>query len=76
MLTQLIQIGASLGAILLVSWLCLKLGLGADVRIRDEDHARRLADEANLDPEFAEKFLTFIVSEVVRHHERIARSAG
>ena len=46
MLTQLIQIGASLGAILLVSWLCLKLGLGADVRIRDEDHARRLADEA------------------------------
>ena len=36
----------------------------------------RLADEANLDPEFAEKFLTFIVSEVVRHHERIARSAG
>ena len=37
---------------------------------------RRLAHEADLDPEFAEKFLTFIVSEVVRHHERIARSAG
>ncbi len=33
---------------------------------------RRLADEANLDPEFAEKFLNFIVSEVVRHHEQIA----
>ena len=40
------------------------------------ERLRRLADEANLDPEFAEKFLTFIVSEVVRHHERIARSAG
>ncbi len=40
------------------------------------ERLRRLADEANLDPEFAEKFLTFIVSEVVRHHERIARDAG
>ena len=40
------------------------------------ERLRRLTDEANLDPEFAEKFLTFIVSEVVRHHERIARSAG
>ena len=40
------------------------------------ERLRRLADEATLDPEFAEKFLTFIVSEVVRHHERIARSAG
>ena len=40
------------------------------------ERLRRLADEANLDPEFAEKFLTFIVSEVVRDHERIARSAG
>ena len=40
------------------------------------ERLRRLADEANLDPEFAEKFLTFIVSEVVQHHERIARSAG
>jgi chorismate mutase len=35
---------------------------------------RRLAHESRLDPEFAEKFLTFIVAEVVRHHERIARS--
>ena len=40
------------------------------------ERLRRLADEANLDPEFAEKFLTFIVSEVVRHHERFARDAG
>lgn len=35
---------------------------------------RKLATEAQLDPEFAEKFLTFIVSEVVRHHEAIANS--
>ena len=34
---------------------------------------RALAVEADLDPEFAEKFLTFIVREVVRHHEQIAR---
>lgn len=34
---------------------------------------RRLADEAGLDPEFAEKFLNFVISEVIRHHERAAR---
>jgi chorismate mutase len=28
-----------------------------------------LAKDANLDPEFAKKFLTFIISEVIRHHE-------
>jgi chorismate mutase len=33
---------------------------------------RRLADEANLDPDFAEKFLNFIIHEVIRHHEAIA----
>lgn len=33
---------------------------------------RRLADEANLDPDFAEKFLNFIIREVIRHHEAIA----
>ena len=32
---------------------------------------RALAAEANLDPEFAEKFLNFIVAEVIHHHERI-----
>lgn len=32
---------------------------------------RRLADESGLDPEFAEKFLAFIVAEVIRHHEKI-----
>ena len=32
---------------------------------------RRLANEAGLDPEFAEKFLNFIVTEVIRHHEKL-----
>ena len=32
---------------------------------------RTLAKEAKLDPDFAEKFLAFIVQEVIRHHEAI-----
>lgn len=35
---------------------------------------RQLATEARLDPEFAEKFLNFIVDEVVRHHQTIAQA--
>lgn len=34
---------------------------------------RNLAENAKLDPEFAEKFLNFIVKEVIRHHEEIQR---
>jgi chorismate mutase len=34
-----------------------------------------LAHEANLDPVFAEKFLNFIVAEVIRHHEKIANDS-
>ena len=37
---------------------------------------RRLAQEAQLDPDFAEKFLNFVVREVIRHHEQIAASNG
>jgi chorismate mutase len=33
---------------------------------------RLLAEEARLDPEFAEKFLTFIIDEVVRNHRSVA----
>lgn len=33
----------------------------------------RLAAEANLDPEFARKFLNFIISEVIRHHEKLQK---
>jgi chorismate mutase len=36
---------------------------------------RRLAEEADLDPEFAEKFITFVIAEVIHHHERIAGDA-
>lgn len=32
-----------------------------------------LSREADLDPEFAKKFLTFIISEVIRHHERLQK---
>jgi len=33
---------------------------------------RDLAAEAHLDPAFAEKFLNFIVAEVIHHHEQLA----
>ncbi|OON74653.1 chorismate mutase [Streptomyces tsukubensis] len=33
---------------------------------------RRLAENAKLDPAFAEKLLNFIIAEVIRHHETIA----
>ena len=35
---------------------------------------RSLAADAGLDPVFAEKFLAFIVAEVIRHHEDIAEA--
>lgn len=36
---------------------------------------RKLAEEANLDPDFGEKFLRFIIDEVIRHHEQ-AKNGG
>lgn len=33
---------------------------------------RELAENARLDPAFAEKLLNFIIAEVIRHHENIA----
>lgn len=33
---------------------------------------KELAHDAGLDPLFAEKFLNFIIAEVIRHHEAIA----
>lgn len=35
------------------------------------ERLRALAKSANLDPEFSEKFLNFIITEVIQHHERI-----
>jgi chorismate mutase len=37
---------------------------------------RALAHEARLDPDFAEKFLAFIVTEVIHHHEAIRKERG
>lgn len=31
---------------------------------------RTLAEDAHLDPEFSEKFLRFIIDEVIRHHQQ------
>ncbi len=35
---------------------------------------RELAGSARLDPEFSEKFLRFIIDEVIHHHERIVEA--
>jgi chorismate mutase len=42
--------------------------------VQQVSRLRALADEAGLDPQFAEAFLGFIVAEVIHHHERIAGS--
>ena len=42
---------------------------------RQIERLRALAESAKLDPAFAEKFLNFIIGEVIRHHERIAEDA-
>ncbi|MBV1892720.1 MAG: chorismate mutase [Ilumatobacteraceae bacterium] len=33
---------------------------------------RDLADDSGLDPAFTEKFIRFVVAEVIQHHQRIA----
>lgn len=40
------------------------------------ERLRRLARDADLDPDFAETFLNFIIREVIRHHEAIAAKIG
>ena len=37
------------------------------------ERLRGLAADARLDPDFAEKFLNFIITEVIRHHEALRR---
>jgi chorismate mutase len=39
---------------------------------RQIERLRSLAVDAQLDPEFSEKFLRFIIEEVIRHHEQAA----
>ncbi len=36
---------------------------------------RKLAEDADLDPAFAEKFLAFVIREVIRHHEQARAKA-
>ncbi|MCM3661696.1 chorismate mutase [Georgenia satyanarayanai] len=53
------------------------LGLPASDPGREAEQIRRLralAEDAGLDPVFAEKFLSFIVEEVIRHHVATAES--
>lgn len=42
-----------------------------DREARQVARLRKLAVEAKLDPDFAEKFLAFVVKEVIRHHQSI-----
>jgi chorismate mutase len=52
-----------------------RLGLPASDKAREAQQVARLralAERAHLDPEFAEKFLAFVVREVIQHHEKIA----
>ncbi|WP_419827448.1 chorismate mutase [Sphingomonas sp.] len=39
--------------------------------MRQIERLRGLAADARLDPDFSEKFLRFIIEEVIRHHERV-----
>lgn len=38
---------------------------------RQIERLRQLARDADLNPEFSEKFLRFIIDEVIRHHQQI-----
>ncbi|MEM9432262.1 MAG: chorismate mutase [Pseudomonadota bacterium] len=37
------------------------------------ERLERLAREADLDPDFARKFIRFVIAEVIRHHEQHAK---
>ena len=39
--------------------------------LRQIERLRQLARDAKLDPDFTEKFLRFIIDEVIRHHQQI-----
>ena len=45
-----------------------------DREARQVERLRALAEESGLDPVFSEKFLRFIVAEVIHHHQRIAET--
>lgn len=37
---------------------------------------RSMAAEAELDPDFAEKFIRFVITEVIHHHEQIKQNGA
>ena len=44
-----------------------------DREARQMARLHQLATEADLEPELARKFLTFIIQEVIRHHEKLQK---
>jgi chorismate mutase len=42
---------------------------------RQIERLHRLARDADLDPVFAERFLNFVIDEVIRHHRALAEGA-
>lgn len=44
-----------------------------DREARQMARLHQLATEADLDPDLAKKFMTFIISEVIRHHEKLQK---
>lgn len=62
-----------------VGLLKAQAGLPSSDKDREAQQIERLtalAHDAHLDPVFAEKFLNFIVAEVIRHHEKLANENG
>ncbi|PTQ12272.1 chorismate mutase [Sphingomonas oleivorans] len=47
-----------------------------DREARQIERLRSLARSANLDPDFSEKFLRFVIDEVIRHHEKVRDTAA
>ena len=43
---------------------------------RQIERLHRLARDADLDPIFAERFLNFVIDEVIRHHRALAEGIG
>ncbi len=47
-----------------------------DREARQIERLHRLARDADLDPIFAERFLTFVIAEVIRHHRAQGAADG
>lgn len=40
---------------------------------RQVERLKAMSHEADLDPDFAEEFLNFVIREVIRHHEKLKK---